>query len=235
MLANRVTEPGGVRPVNAGQRRLLELGASLADIAGAAGGVSRTAASNWRSGRKVPARPQRERLHAALGIPPAAWDLAPDALDQGQGEALDGLEADAAGELGGLSDTRLRELSEHARRQRLAPGVSEASAVKWAAIEVRALEALDRRQGEVDRIFEPGGYGDKLLEALARLAFRHPLAVVDLARAASDFDGGRVPAVSEVDELAAAWRTAHPALWAAAERANAALVEAIGDAKRREH
>jgi transcriptional regulator with XRE-family HTH domain len=69
-------EPEVSGPVNEGQRLLLAVNASLGAIAERVG-VSKTTASYWRSGRKLPSTEARRELERAYRIHPSAWDRKP--------------------------------------------------------------------------------------------------------------------------------------------------------------
>lgn len=60
-------------PRTEGQRLLLEVAASQAEVA-AAVGASRAAVGFWRRGEKLPGATARAKLKAAYGIDPTAWD-----------------------------------------------------------------------------------------------------------------------------------------------------------------
>jgi transcriptional regulator with XRE-family HTH domain len=76
-----------------GQRRLLEIDASLAEI-GRKVGCSKALAGYWRQGMKLPSSPLRDRLFEEYGIPPKSWERAPGAeIEHEAADAAD--EADA--------------------------------------------------------------------------------------------------------------------------------------------
>lgn len=66
-----------------GQRRLLALKLTLAEIAAAAG-VTKNPASRWQRGIDLPTSAARERLEAVLGVPAIAWSRLPTTSRQPQ-------------------------------------------------------------------------------------------------------------------------------------------------------
>lgn len=62
--------------MNEGQRLLLSVTASVAEVAGVAG-VSKAAVSYWRTGSKLPSSEVRAKLQERYGIHPSAWDRRP--------------------------------------------------------------------------------------------------------------------------------------------------------------
>jgi len=58
-----------------GQRQLLEVGGTEAELA-AKVGVGSAVIGHWRRGRRIPGEPARHRLELLFGIPRRSWDVA---------------------------------------------------------------------------------------------------------------------------------------------------------------
>lgn len=67
--------PASDAPRTEGQRLLVDVPGSLADVAKELG-VGRTTVSDWRRGAKSPGVKARAKLRKAYGIPTDAWDMA---------------------------------------------------------------------------------------------------------------------------------------------------------------
>jgi transcriptional regulator with XRE-family HTH domain len=75
-----------------GQRLLLAVTGTLAEIAEAVGCRSRQTVLDWRDGRKVPAAAMRARLFSVYGIQTETWSHRPTALGAVVGAALAALD-----------------------------------------------------------------------------------------------------------------------------------------------
>jgi hypothetical protein len=134
MYAQHTPHVAAPPPQNEGQRLLLELDLSNAEIAQLIK-VSRESPRRWREGAKVP-HERRADLERHLGIPSTAWDLAPRTPTPAEALAsrLDptALPPD---------DDGLAALVTQLQRARAEPGISTAVLAKISAVEVRAREA----------------------------------------------------------------------------------------------
>lgn len=180
-----------VVPRSEGQRLLLAVSGSLAQIAIAVG-TSKQRVHDWRSGGKAPAPVLREKLRAAYGIPPASWDMKPgDQVDSASatssrtrsrshtaasdvpsaGEDLEGLVAFLRGEL--------------AR-----PDIVASERLKITHSMTRALALRHRFEVEQalleDRIIREHPAWQRLQTALLRALQDHPAAARAVAEALAD-------------------------------------------------
>lgn len=76
----RATAAASIEPRTEGQRLLLEVNGTHAEV-GARIGASKQSVSYWRRGEKIPGAKARAALREAYGIEPAAWELRPGAGD----------------------------------------------------------------------------------------------------------------------------------------------------------
>lgn len=125
-----------------GQRLLLGVKASLAEIARAAGCSSKQTVANWRTGEKVPGPANRDGLRKAFGIPLDAWDRPPaGAAALPRPPALPGTVAGLAASIAALPTTRegARELLAFVKQRRGIEGLPSAEYVQLAGKERDAL------------------------------------------------------------------------------------------------
>lgn len=85
--ASALTGPAPAEaPRTEGQRRLLAVDGSHADLA-AKLGATKQAVSYWRRGEKTPGAAARAKLLEAFDIPPSAWESAPEAATRAEAQA----------------------------------------------------------------------------------------------------------------------------------------------------
>ena len=137
-----------------GQRLLLEVRGSLAEIA-AAVGVSKQIVSYWRRGEKSPSASARAKVHELYGIEPAAWDRVPTGAAPAAPAAARGDRPPAAAVPGARAATldEVENLLAWLGRQRNDPSLKQSERVRFADAETKAL-ALRARLEEKREMLE---------------------------------------------------------------------------------
>ncbi|GMV14706.1 MAG: hypothetical protein AMXMBFR56_29300 [Polyangiaceae bacterium] len=193
-----------------GQRLLSLVSLSAARVA-AAVGCSRQAVLQWRQGVTTPAHEHRRALELELGIPARAWALRPGAELEAPPPVVPA-PASAAVEGDG------EELLEQVRRARREPGISSAELARLAAIELKILE----QRSEAEKLLASPAWGS-LVDFLFGTVEGHALALDALMLAVLRLEGS--PRLAPIEAEIAKHRADHAELVAAAEQANAALLE----------
>lgn len=139
-MARSPTSPA-TRPRTEGQRQLLALGTSGAELARQLE-VSKQTVSCWRSGEKLPGLPTRSALELACGIPVIAWEQAP--AGQPEPPPTTPTQPDAAGPISTRAEAieTYRSLSE--RKRQLPADTAEGERNKLDSLILSALTLLSR-------------------------------------------------------------------------------------------
>lgn len=177
-------------PKSEGQRLLLELDASIAEIAETVG-CSKAIVSYWRAGRKVPADATRASLETAYAIPRLAWDVEaggevpaakPDAPED------DGIEDAGEADALELSKARLRAL--HRQLQRAGLTGSARAKIEDTYAKQLALRARLERDHAINLdAFLRGPEWARVKEALFAALKPYPEAAKAAAEALQGLDG----------------------------------------------
>lgn len=131
--------------------RLLAALADTGPVIAAAVGVSRQVVAQWRSGRKVPSGPVRDRLEERFGIPARSWDAVANSAPT-RVPAAPQAPAPPADEAG-PPDNDLEESIREARKHAKDPGLRPEVRVRYLAelnkaLITRAKMREDARQAE---------------------------------------------------------------------------------------
>lgn len=174
------------RPSTEGQRRLLEVPASLSVIAKAVG-CSKALAGYWRTGKKVPSVALRTRLSEVYGIPPATWELAPGAaLEPGETAPEPAPELDDDADTLALTNASLAAIRKALRSTDLSETARSKKEDTYAKL--LALKARLERDDDEDRFVRGPkwrAFRDRLIEILRPF----PEAARAAAEALQELDG----------------------------------------------
>lgn len=169
LAGSAAVNPQKIPPNSEGQRQLLDIPRSLAQLATELG-VSRATVGHWRTGRYKPERADRLRIEGHLGIPAWTWDK-PSGTREPTVAAPGAAPADADDEERSGIFSVVKDL--RVRRQMAADAQDEREWSDWAGAERLCLESrcesLTADVGDLDRLRCSPAYGEARHAVLSAL------------------------------------------------------------------